>query len=115
LEVGEAGVAVGAQDYYFAVEDAAVGGKGGDLGGDGLHAVGPVEAGAGEELDFGAVFAGLDAVAVELELVEPAGGGGWGGGEGGELWGDEFGEGLFRGFSEIGSEGGLGGTNCMGS
>ena len=48
--------------------------------GDGLHAVRPVEAGAGEELDVGAGLAGLDAVAVELQFVEPAVGGGWGGG-----------------------------------
>ncbi len=66
LEVGEAGGAVFGEDDYFAVEDAGLRGQGCDLGGDGLHAVGPVEAGAGEEFDVGAVFAGLDAVAVEF-------------------------------------------------
>ena len=80
LQVGEAGGAVVGEDDDFAVEDGGFGGERGDLGGDGLHAVGPVEAGAGEELDLRAVFAGLDAVAVELELVQPAFGGGWGGG-----------------------------------
>ena len=51
LQIGEAGVAVGGEDDHFAVEDGGVGGEGGDVGGDGLHAMSPVEAGAGEELD----------------------------------------------------------------
>ena len=73
LEVGEVGGAVGGEDDDFSVKGEGVGGEGGDGGGDGGNAVGPVEAGAGEHLDFGAGFAGLDAVAVEFELVEPAG------------------------------------------
>ena len=52
--------------------------------GDGLgdvgHAVSPVDALAGEELDLIAGLAGLDAVAVELELVDPVVGVGGGGG-----------------------------------
>ncbi len=66
LEVGEAGVAFVVEDDDFAVEDGGFAGEDGDLGGDGLHAVGPVEAGAGEELDLRAGFAGLNAVAVEF-------------------------------------------------
>ena len=66
LQVGEAGVAVFVEDDDFAVEDGLLARKGGDLGGDGLHAVRPVETGAREELDAKAFFAGLDAVAVEF-------------------------------------------------
>ena len=52
LEVGEAGGAVVGEDDDFAVEDAGLSaGRSATCGGDGLHAVGPVEAGAGEELD----------------------------------------------------------------
>ena len=58
LQVGEAGGAVGGEDDDFAVEGDAVGGEARDLGGDGGHAVGPVEAGAGEELDLGVGLCG---------------------------------------------------------
>ena len=40
------------EDDDFAVEGELVGGEGGDGVGDGAHAVGPVEAFAGEELDL---------------------------------------------------------------
>ena len=73
LQVGEACVAVFGEDDDFAVEDRGLAWERGDLRGDGLHAMRPVEAGASEELDGGAFFAGLDTVAVEFELVEPAG------------------------------------------
>ena len=72
LQVGEAGGAVGGEDDDLAVEGDLVGREAGDLSGDGGHAVGPVEALAGEELDAVAVFASLHAVAVEFEFVQPA-------------------------------------------
>ena len=49
LKEGEAGVAVGGEDDDFAVEGAVVRGELGDGGGDGGHAVGPVEALAGKK------------------------------------------------------------------
>ena len=94
LQVGEGGDAAVVEDDDFAVEGELVGGEGGDGVGDGAHAVGPVEAFAGEELDAGAGLAGLDAVAVELELVEPGGAVGRGVGLDGELRGDEGGLGF---------------------
>ena len=72
LQRGEGGDAAVVEDDDFAIEREFVGGEGGDGVGDGAHAVGPVEAFAGEELDACAGLAGLDAVAVELDLVEPA-------------------------------------------
>ena len=60
------------EDDDFAIEDCGFARQCGDLRGDGLHAMGPVKPGAREELDAGALFAGLNAVAVEFELVEPA-------------------------------------------
>ncbi len=81
-----------------------LGREGRDLCGDGLHAVRPVEAGASEELDARAFFAGLDAVAVELELVQPAFAGGWGFGLRGELRRDEVGKIFFWGCVEGWSE-----------
>src|SRR6185437_7894132 len=75
LEIGEASGAIGTEDDDLAVEGAGCCGEAGDLIGDGLHAVGPVEALARKELDLAAGFAGLDAVAVELELMQPTGGG----------------------------------------
>ena len=55
LQVGEAGGSVRAENDDFAVEGDSVGGDARDLGGDGDgdggHAMGPVEAGAGEQLD----------------------------------------------------------------
>ena len=104
LEEGEVGGAVGGEDDDFAVEGDGVGGQGGDGGGDGGDAVGPVEAAAGEHLDFGTGFAGLHAVAVELELVEPAGGLGRLCGFEGELGLDEGG---LEFFGEV-VEGGVG-------
>jgi hypothetical protein len=41
-------------------------------GRDGFHAVRPIEAGASEQLDLAAVFARLDAVAVELQFMQPS-------------------------------------------
>ncbi len=71
LQRGEGGDAAIVEHDHFAVERELVGGEGGDGVGDGAHAVGPVEAFAREELNFGAGLAGLDAVAVELDLVKP--------------------------------------------
>ena len=63
--------------------------------------MGPVQTFAGEELDAGAVFAGLDAVAVEFEFVQPAFVGGRGFGLLRELRSDEFGLRLFGEFREL--------------
>ncbi len=82
------------EDDDFAVEGELVGGEGGEGVGDGAHAVRPVEAFAGEELDFAAGFAGLHAVAVELDFVQPVGAVGCGGGLFGELRRDEGGLGF---------------------
>ena len=109
LEVGKACVPVGGEDDDLAVEECGLGGERFEGLGEGLHAVSPVEAAACEELDFGALFASLDAVAVELELVDPAGGFGGGGGGVGQLRGDEGGQGFFRGLGEVWGEG-IGGS-----
>jgi len=71
LKQREAGGAVGGEDDDFAVEGAVADGEIGDGFGDVGHAVGPVDAFAGEELNLLVRFAGLDAVAVEFELVDP--------------------------------------------
>ena len=105
LQRGEGGDAAVVEDDDFAVEGEFVGGEGGDGVGDGAHAVRPVEAFAGEELDAGAGFAGLDAVAVELDLVKPGGAVGRSVGLYGELWRDEGGLGF-------GGEVGCGGFGC---
>ncbi len=91
LEESEAGGAVGGEDDDFAIEGAVLDGESGDGVGYVGHTVGPVDALAGEELDFVAGLAGLDAVAVELELVDPLVACGGGGGFEGELRGDEVG------------------------
>src|ERR1700679_4301265 len=46
LQIREVGGAVGGEDDEFAVEDCGLGREGLDLGGDGLHAVGPVKTSA---------------------------------------------------------------------
>ena len=78
LQVCEVGGAVFGEDDDFSVEGDGFDGEAGYFGGDGFNAVGPVQAAAGEHLDFGTGFAGLHAVAVEFEFVEPAGGFGGG-------------------------------------
>jgi len=71
LEEGEAGVAVGGENDNFAIEGAFADGEIGDGLGDVGHAMRPVNTFAGEELDLVAGLAGLDAIAIELELVDP--------------------------------------------
>ena len=101
LQIGKTGGAVFAEDDDFAVEGGLVRGQTGDLGGDGGHAVGPVETLAGEELHARAIFASLNAVAVELELVQPAGIGGRGLSLLSELRVDEAGLRFFGKFGEL--------------
>src|SRR5580658_10759202 len=72
LQVGEAGAAAGREDDDFAVDNGGLGGQLGEFGGERLHTVRPVEAGAGEELNSITVFSSLNAVTVEFELVNPA-------------------------------------------
>ena len=91
LEVGEAGVAVGGEDDDFAVEGAVWTGRAATaLAMAGMRWVQsrPLRVRSWTLL---AGFAGLDAVAVELELVDPVVGVGGGGGFEGELRGDEVG------------------------
>jgi hypothetical protein len=96
LQRGEGGDAAVVEHDNFAVECEFVVGESGDGIRNGAHAVRPVEAFAGEELNAGAGLAGLDAVAVELDLVQPGGAVGRSVGLYGELWRDEGGLG-FRG------------------
>ena len=105
LEFGEAGVAVRAEDDDFAVEGGVLCGKARDGFSDGGHAVCPVEAFAGKKFDLRARLARLDAVAVELELMQPVAGRGWGRGFEGELRGDEGGLGFFGELGEGGARG----------
>ncbi len=97
LQVGEAGGAVGGEHDDLAIKDEAFGGEPGHLRREGFHAVGPIEAGAGEELDFASILAGLDAVAIQLELVEPTFAVGRSSGWRGQLRRDEFGQLFFGG------------------
>ena len=105
LQIGKAGGAAGREDDDFAVDDGGVGGQLGDFGGERLHAVRPVEAGAGEELDTITVFASLNAIAVEFEFVNPARAAGGFRCLGGELRRDEGGEMFFRRVAEGRAEG----------
>ena len=73
LQRGEIRRAVGVQRHHFAVDQAV--GQGGGALGKGREALGPVEALAGQELGRPVFDAQLDAIAVELDLVRPAGGG----------------------------------------
>ena len=86
LEASEGGEALRVEHDDLAVEDRGVGRDALHGSGDGLDAVGPVEAGAGEYLDGVALLASLHAVAVELEFVEPVFAGGRLFDFGGELW-----------------------------
>ena len=70
----------------------------------------PVEALAGEQFDFAAGLARLDAVAVQLELVEPVGARWRGCRFERELRGDEGGLGFF---GELGESGGGGVCGCF--
>jgi hypothetical protein len=69
--VVEARQAGGVLDDDLAVDPGGAEPEAGQRLGDAAEAVGPVEAGAGEELDLAAIDAGLDAVAVLLDLVHP--------------------------------------------
>src|SRR6185437_7043633 len=71
LEVGEGGDAAIVENHDLAIEGELVGGESGDGVGDSAHAVSPVQSFAGEELNARAGFAGLDAVTVEFDLVQP--------------------------------------------
>ena len=74
LQVGKAGVAIGAEHHELAVQRDALRRELGDGVGDGGHAVRPIEPLAGEELHLGAGLARLNAVAVQLQLVQPVAG-----------------------------------------
>ena len=75
LQIGEAGASLGVEDHDLAIEDGIVDGKLGGGFGDISHAMRPVETLAGEEACVSRtglfVDVDLDAVAVELELVQP--------------------------------------------
>src|SRR5580704_2533516 len=75
LEVGEARRPAFIEDDNLAVKDGRLNGQRFGGAGDGRHAMGPVEAFAGEEACAArsAMFVDvdLDAVAVELEFVQP--------------------------------------------
>src|SRR5690606_1796242 len=79
-------------DHQFAVDDRLLRWKAGQRLGERItELVGPVEAAAGVEPDLAVVQMRLQAVAVELDLVQPALAGGGGGAERGERGGDEAG------------------------
>src|SRR5689334_20529591 len=71
LQMIEARQAGGVLDDDLAVNIGRAQPEAGERGGDAAETVGPIEAGAGEELDLAAVDAGLDAIAVLLDLVHP--------------------------------------------
>ena len=71
LQVGEVGGAVRGEDHDLAIEGGGLDGEFGDGGGNGADALGPVQSAASQHLDGFAVLAGLHAVAVELQLVDP--------------------------------------------
>ena len=100
LQVGEAGVAVRAEDDDLAVQRDTLRGKLRHGCGDGGHAVRPVEPLAGEERNLRAGFARLNAVAIELELMQPITAGWRCRGLERELRRDEVGLGFFGEFGE---------------
>jgi hypothetical protein len=71
LQVGKAGGTVFGEDNDFAIKNRVIDGNVFYLLRDGAHTVGPVKTGAGEELDPRSVFASLNAIAVELQLMKP--------------------------------------------
>ena len=72
LQVGKARGAALVQDDDFAIEDRALGSNVFELLRDRPHAVRPVQAGASKKPHTRPVFADLNAVAIELQLVKPA-------------------------------------------
>jgi hypothetical protein len=71
LQQREAGNAVAALGDDFAVDEGGLGAEPGDRVGDGRKFSGPVEPFARQQLDLAAIEPRLDAIAVELDLMDP--------------------------------------------
>src|SRR5439155_19932091 len=69
LQIAQAGFAVIVLDHDLAVDESGAQAQRKQRLLDALEALGPIKAGAGEQLDLVAVDAGLDAIAVVLDLV----------------------------------------------
>src|SRR5664279_5521447 len=72
LQVRKAGRAVVGENDDFTVEDCGRGGNISHLFRNSLHAMSPVQTSASQKLYMRSVLVGLNAVAVELQFVEPA-------------------------------------------
>jgi len=92
LQGGEARDAIGPKDRDLAVQISGLDGQRGQRRGDRPEAGRPIQAGPGQQPDLTALDPGGGAVAVELDLVEPALAFGRLVDEGGELRRDEVGK-----------------------
>src|SRR5271165_4636521 len=72
LQVRKAGRAVVGENDDFTVEECGRGGNISYLFRNRLHAMSPVQTSASQKLYMRSVLAGLNAVAVELQFLEPA-------------------------------------------